>query len=49
MPEDLGDFRNRCTVTDHFCGETMPKKVCYTTMSRAHASASEGGPHDVVD
>jgi hypothetical protein len=49
MPQDLGDFRNRCTVADHSGGEAVPEKVCYTTMSRSNARASEGKPHNVVD
>src|ERR1035438_7953035 len=49
MPQDLGDFRHRCTVADHAGGKAVPKKVCYTTMSWPNASASEGKPHNVVD
>jgi hypothetical protein len=49
MPEDLGDFRDRRTMADHPGGQTMPKKVSHATRSWAHASASEGEPHNVVD
>jgi len=49
MPQDLSDFRHRCTVADHAAGEAVSKKMCYTTMSWPNASASEGQPHNVVD
>jgi len=49
MPEDLGNFRHRCTVADHSGSEAVPEKVCYTTMSCPNASASEGKSHSVVD
>jgi hypothetical protein len=49
MPEDLGDFRHRCTVADHSGGEAVPEKVCYTTMAWPNAGATEGQPHNMVD